>query len=679
LLLTGLQRGPFLEGVNGKIAPLIRDILVWKEYMDRHLDKNPPPAEQGQMKRIAWIYVIIFGLWVSLQSGVPFTFIRGVEPHENAWVETLVGWFVVVSSAWLLYLLMAKNQAMIKRSDEAIRLRDRAIESSVNGFLITSCHKPDNPIVYVNPAFESITGYSREDVLGLNPRFLHNEDIAQRGLEVIRAAVKAQREGKAVLRNYRKDGSLFWNELSVAPVRDETGKVTHFIGVQNDISDAKRYQEALEHQANHDILTGLPNRNLLQDRIVQAIVYAERWAHLVAVVFIDLDNFKLVNDSLGHTAGDKLLKAVAERLKSGFRAVDTVSRLGGDEFILILYDQSSEELISEETKRLDEAFSAPFHVDGHEIFVSYSAGFSLYPQDGKDAETLLMNADVAMYRAKEQKGNSFQFYAPEMHSRIRERLALESNMRYALERQEFFLMYQPQIDSRTKRVSGMEALIRWNHPEMGMISPAKFIPLTEDTGLIVPIGEWVIRTACEQLKAFQNAGLQNLTVAVNLSSRQFREDNLIPSIAGILQETGLAGECLELELTESILMNNSQEIIATLRELKKMGIRLAIDDFGTGYSSLSYLKRFPLDKLKIDQSFVKDISIGGGDAAIVKAIINMGHSLNLGVIAEGVETEEQLDFLTAHDCHDVQGYYYSKPLTAEEFKSFVERHNNPAP
>ena len=644
--------------------------------MDQQLDKNQPPLEQRQMKRIAWIYITIFGLWVPLQSGVPFTFISGIEADGNAWLDTLFGWFVVLSSAWLLYLLMAKNMTMIKRSNEAIHLRNRAIESSVNGFLITSCQKADNPIVYVNPAFESMTGYSQEEVIGLNPRFLHSEDISQPGLEVIRAAIKAQREGKAVLRNYRKDGSLFWNELSIAPVRDESDKVTHYIGVQNDISDAKRYQEALEHQANHDILTGLPNRNLLQDRIIQAIVHAERSAHLVAVVFIDLDNFKLVNDSLGHTAGDKLLKAVAERLESAFRVVDTVSRLGGDEFILILHDQSSEDLISQETERLGEVFSAPFYIDGHEIFVSYSAGFSLYPQDGKDAETLLMNADVAMYRAKEHKGNSFQFYAPEMHSKIRERLALESSMRYALERQEFFLMYQPQIDSRTAQVFGMEALIRWNHPEMGMISPEEFIPLAEEAGLIVAIGEWVIRTACEQMKTLQAAGLQNLTVAVNLSGRQFKESNLIPSIAGILQGTGLAGKYLELELTEGILMNSSQEVISTLQDLKKMGIKLSIDDFGTGYSSLSYLKRFPMDKLKIDQSFVRDISTGGDDSAIVKAIINMGHSLSLRVIAEGVETQEQLDFLTVHGCHEVQGYYYSRPLSAEDLKSFIERRNN---
>lgn len=644
--------------------------------MDQRSGKGSPPPEQRQIKRIAWIYAIIFGLWVLLQSGVLFTFIADVKVYGNAWIETLAGWFVVISSAWLLYLLMAKNLAMIRRSDEAIHLRDRAIESSINGFLITSCNEPDNPIVYVNPAFERITGYSRQEVLGRNPRFLHRDDNAQPELEIIQAAVHAQREGKAVLRNYRKDGSLFWNELSIAPVRDEKGRATHFIGVQNDISDAKHYQDALEHQANHDTLTGLPNRNLLQDRITQAIVYAERSAHHVIVAFIDLDNFKLVNDSLGHTAGDQLLKAVAERLQSGFRAVDTVARLGGDEFVLILYDQSNEELISQETERINEVFSAPFYIDGQEIFVSYSAGFSLYPQDGRDAEVLLMNADVAMYRAKEQRGNSFQFYAPEMHSKISDRLMLESNMRHALERQEFSLMYQPQFDLRTGKVFGMEALIRWHHPSMGMVSPAKFIPLAEDTGLIVPIGEWVIKTACEQLKAFQNTGLRDLTAAVNLSSRQFKEINLIPSIARILHDTGLAGEYLELELTESILMDHSQEITSTLCELKNMGLKLAIDDFGTGYSSLSYLKSFPMDKLKIDQSFVKDISTGGDNSAIVKAIINLGHSLNLRVIAEGVETKEQLDFLASHNCNEIQGYYYSKPLDAEEFRSFVELHNN---
>lgn len=644
--------------------------------MDQRLGKNNPPPEQKQTKQIVWIYTTVFGVWVLLQSGVPYKLFGVARIDDNAWIETLIGGFVVISSAWLLHLLIAKNMALVKRTDDAIRLRDRAIESSVNAILITSCSEPGSPIVYVNPAFERITGYSREDALGRNPRFLHNDDLDQPGLEIIRTALDTQREGKATLRNYRKDGSLFWNELSIAPVRDETGKVTNYIGVQNDISDAKKYQDALEHQATHDTLTGLPNRSLLQDRIIQAIVHAERSAHLVAIAFIDLDNFKLINDSLGHTAGDKLIKAVSERLQAAFRSVDTVARLGGDEFVIVLYDQSSEELISRQTGRIDEVFSAPFDIDGQELFVSYSAGFSLYPQDGKNAEVLLMNADVAMYRAKERSGNSFQFYAPEMHSKISDRLVLENNLRRALENREFSLMYQPQIDLKTKKVFGMEALIRWNHPTMGMISPAKFIPLAEDTGLIVSIGEWVTRTACEQLKAFHESGLQNLMVAVNLSSRQFNESDLIPSIARILQSTGLAPEYLELELTESILMNNSQGMISILDTLKNMGLKLAIDDFGTGYSSLSYLKSFPLNKLKIDQSFVRDIATGGDSSAIVRAIINLGHSLNLQVIAEGVETKEQLDFLTAHGCNEIQGYFYSMPLSAEDFKIFMRRHNN---
>lgn len=645
--------------------------------MDPELDDyNPHPGRGGvQTKKIVWIYAVIFGLWVLLQSGLPFTLLPGITTHDHAWAETLVGWFIVISSTWLLYLLIARNIALVKQTDDAIRLRDRAIEASVNAILITKSDEPDNPIVYVNPAFERITGYSRQEVIGRNPRFLHINDDNQTGMEVIRAAIKDQREGKAVLRNYRKNGVAFWNELSIAPVRNDKGEVTHYIGVQNDITETINYQEALEHQATHDPLTGLPNRTLLQDRIFQAIVHAERFSHHVAVVFIDLDNFKLINDSLGHTAGDTLLKAVAKRLLTTFRSVDTVARLGGDEFVLVLYDQSDEELISHETERINEALSEPFNIDGHEIFVSYSAGFSLYPQDGINAEKLLMNADVAMYRAKEQSGNSFQFYAPEMHARINDRLDLENSLRHALERQEFFLMYQPQVDIKTKKVFGMEALIRWNHPTLGMVSPVKFIPLAEDTGLIVPIGQWVIRTACEQLKMFHSDGLDGLTVSVNLSGRQFHEKDLIPSIAQVLADTVLAAEHLELELTESILMSNSQEIIAILDALKDMGLKLAIDDFGTGYSSLSYLKSFPMNKLKIDQSFVKDIATREDDSAVVRAIISLGHSLNLQVIAEGVETIEQLEFLTAHNCDEIQGYFYSKPLTASDFGNFSRQHN----
>ncbi|NOU00693.1 MAG: EAL domain-containing protein [Gallionella sp.] len=497
--------------------------------------------EHKQARRITWAYTLILGLWVLIQSGLPYTLIANIKLADNAWIELLVGWFLIAASAWLLYLMLIKYQSLV----------------------------------------------------------------------------------------------------------------------------------------NRDALTGLPNRQLLNDRIIQAIAYADRSNHLVAIVFIDLDNFKLINDSLGHTAGDQLLIIIAEKLQAAIRPVDTIARLGGDEFVLILYDLASEAYVSQEIDRINQVFAAPFLVSKREIFVSYSAGFSLYPQDGKNAETLLMNADVAMYRAKEQSGNSFQFYAPEMHAKINDRLLLESTMRHALEAEEFHLLYQPQIDLKSKQVFGMEALIRWIHPTLGTISPEKFISLAEDTGLIVPIGEWVIKAACQQLRDYQDAGLKNLSVAVNLSGRQFKEANLIPSIAKILKDTGIAAELLELELTESVLMDNSNQLISTLDQLKSMGLKLAIDDFGTGYSSLSYLKRFPMDKLKIDQSFIKDIGLGGDDSAIVKAIIYLGHSLNLRVIAEGIESSAQMEFLTENNCDEGQGFYYGTPLSPEDFRSLVEQHNNP--
>jgi diguanylate cyclase (GGDEF)-like protein len=422
---------------------------------------------------------------------------------------------------------------------------------------------------------------------------------------------------------------------------------------------------------NRDTLTGLPNRRLLHDRLTQGIAHADRSGHLVALAFIDLDNFKLINDSLGHTAGDRLLQVVAERLLSTIRPADTLARQGGDEFVLVLYDLPSEKLISQETERLNQIFSKPFYVDQHEIFVSYSAGFSIYPQDGKDIETLLMKADVAMYKAKEQSGNSFQFYAPEMHTRINNRLLLESGLRHALQAGEFYMLYQPQVDTKNHRVFGMEALIRWKHPELGVLLPDKFITLAEDTGLIVPIGLWAIRAVCAQLSAFEEEGLSPLSVSVNLSGRQFKEKNLAASIQKIVADTGIAASQLELELTESVLMDHTPEFIDTLNQLKSIGLKLAIDDFGTGYSSLSYLKRFPLDKLKIDQSFVRDIAAGGGHAAIVKAIIFLGHSLNLEVIAEGIETKVQADFLAENHCDQGQGFYYGTPLSAEAFKALL--------
>jgi diguanylate cyclase (GGDEF)-like protein/PAS domain S-box-containing protein len=558
-----------------------------------------------------------------------------------------------------------------KHQEEKLRLWGRAIESSVNAVLITDAEAPGNPLIYANPAFERITGYRPEEVLGRNCSFLQNEDTSQPGIEELRRAIHEQREEQVVLRNYRKDGRMFWNELRIAPVRDDSGKTTHFIGIQNDVTERKAHENQLKHQANYDSLTGLANRNLLQDRLRQALISARRNNHGLATLFIDLDNFKNINDSLGHDAGDLLLVQVAARLSGSVREGDTVARQGGDEFVLVLSELKTEDDVPGVAQKILKMMSAPFVISGRELYVTCSIGIATYPKDGEDRQTLLKNADAAMYRAKETGRNNVQYYATEMNIKAMERLVLEHDLRHALERDEFLLHYQPQVDLRTGEIAGMEALVRWQHPELGLIPPARFIPVAEDSGLIVALGEWVLRTACAQNKAWQLAGLSPLSVAVNLSARQFRQPDLVEKVAAILGETGLDPAHLELELTESLVMQDVEKTIVTLGRLKAMGVQLSVDDFGTGYSSLSYLKRFPIDTLKIDQSFVRDITTDPDDAAIAKSIISMAHDMQLKVIAEGVETEDQKNILQQRHCDEMQGYFFSRPVPAAEFEKLL--------
>ena len=440
--------------------------------------------------------------------------------------------------------------------------------------------------------------------------------------------------------------------------------------VAMDLTSHKQYEARLEYQANYDALTGLANRNRLHDRLKQAIVSAERYGHQVAVAFIDLDQFKFINDSLGHHVGDQVLIAVAARLKSCVREIDTIARHGGDEFVVVI-DHSDEAVISLLMPRILACVAEPIMVDDRELQVTCSIGFSFYPIDGLDAGTLLKNSDAAMYRAKEQGRNNVQFYTEELNQKIRARLRLESMLRRALERGEFYLHFQPQVELQSGCVVGVEALIRWNHETEGIISPAEFIPLAEELGLIVPIGEWALRAACEQMKAWQDSGLPKISVAVNLSARQFRQKDLVEMIALVLQETGLEPAHLDIELTESMVMHNVESAVITLGKLRDMGIKLSIDDFGTGYSSLNYLKRFPINVLKIDQSFVRDIACDADDAAIARSIIALAHSLKLKVIAEGVETEAQLNYLALHHCDVIQGYYFSRPLSATACEQFL--------
>jgi diguanylate cyclase (GGDEF)-like protein len=441
--------------------------------------------------------------------------------------------------------------------------------------------------------------------------------------------------------------------------------------IADDLAERVRYQDELERQATHDALTGLANRNLLNDRLRQALARAERAGSLVAVLFIDLDRFKYVNDSLGHAVGDELLKAVAATISGCVRDEDTVARLGGDEFVLVLADALSEDDTLTAMTRVLEAVSRQYRVAGHELHMSCSIGASLFPRDGRDAGTLLKNADTAMYRAKERGRNRGQFYLEEMNARLGERLSLENRLRHALERSELLLHYQPQVDLRSGAIVGAEALIRWREPELGLVSPDRFIPIAEETGLIVPIGEWVLETACAQAAAWRAAGLPRIRLAVNLSARQFRHKGLAEAIRRALQSNRLDPGDLELEITESMIVQEPAETIRLLESLKAIGLRIAVDDFGTGYSSLAYLKRFPIDVLKIDQSFVRGIAANRSDAAIARTVINLARSLYLHTVAEGVETAEQAGLLHDWTCDEAQGYLFSRPLPAEEFAALL--------
>ncbi|HZZ91531.1 MAG TPA: EAL domain-containing protein [Usitatibacter sp.] len=623
----------------------------------------------------------------------PLAVLAGLSEHEQLQaVEGRAGtyiWRAVAASAVIVLVLaglgrlawqLARTKAQAHRAlqdeisvrrqaESALKLRNRAIESSVNAILITDVSRPGRPIEYVNPAFERITGYPAAEVIGRDAAFMLGADVDQPGLQEIRLALREQREGHAVLRAYRRDGTPFWNEFFIAPVRDEEGRVTHFVEVMNDVTEARNYEEQLAHQAKFDPLTGLANRNLLQDRLQQAIAAARREGGAVAAVFLDVDHFKVVNDSLGHGMGDELLRRIGTRLEASVRESDTVARHGGDEFVLVLPMRESDPAALESgiTRLMHKVLAAiaqPLALGERELRPTCSIGVSLYPQDGDTSERLLRNADAAMYRAKELGRNRLQFFTTDVHERIHHRMELESSLRRALERGELELRYQPQVTLRGGGIVGIEALLRWRHPQRGIVGPAEFIGFAEETGLIVPMGEWVLNEACRQNKAWQDAGLPAVPIAVNMSALQCEQPDVVDVIRRALDASGLAPEYLELEITESISMANPAQSVPLMHRLKETGVTLSIDDFGTGFSNLSYLRRFPVDRLKIDLSFVREITTDPGSLAISEAIITMSHSLRLQVVAEGVETEDQLALLEARDCDSIQGYYFSPPLDA---------------
>jgi diguanylate cyclase (GGDEF)-like protein/PAS domain S-box-containing protein len=532
-------------------------------------------------------------------------------------------------------------------------------------------------ISYLNVVAEQMTGWPRQEAAGrpMAEVFRILDATNRKTPPDPMQMVMAQNQTGKLPTNcilIRPDGFEIAIEDSVAPIHDREGQATGAVIVFHDVSTVRAMAVQMTHAAQHDFLTGLPNRMLLNDRVNQAIALASRHAKKVAVLFLDLDGFKHVNDSLGHPIGDTLLQSIAKRLVACVRHSDTVSRQGGDEFVVLLSEVEHSEDAAIMAKKILKAVAEVHAVGQHDLHATTSIGLSVYPDDGLDAETLIKNADTAMYQAKENGRQGFQFFKAAMNVRAVERQSIEESLRRALERHEFALHYQPKINLKTREITGAEALIRWTHPTRGPVSPATFIPVAEDSGLVLPIGTWVLREACRQARAWADAGLPLASMAVNISAMEFRDDHFLEGVFAILSETGWDPTSLELELTESVLMKRAHSTESILKTLRDRGVHLAVDDFGTGYSSLSYLRKFPIDALKIDQSFVRQIATAPHETTIVTAVISMGRSLNLRVVAEGVETQEELAFLQAHECDEAQGYYFSRPVAAPEFAELLQ-------
>jgi diguanylate cyclase (GGDEF)-like protein/PAS domain S-box-containing protein len=534
----------------------------------------------------------------------------------------------------------------------------------------------DSAFLAVNMALAADSGRTNaRDMIGLSDFDIYPRDRAQEFYNVEQEVVRSGRAIAGIVECVdTADGLQRWFSTNKSPLRNERGEIIGIVGIGRDVTERKLAEDRIRFMADHDALTGFPNRALLMDRLNQAMLFAQQYDRWVTVVFIDLDNFKLINDNLGHNAGDELLKTVASRMVDCVKATDTVVRLGGDEFVVLLLDQpKSADTISATVQKLTAAIARPVHLEGHDLRVTSSIGVANYPNDGTDGEALLANADAAMYRAKDMGRNNFQFYTPALNTRVHERFRLQEELRSAIARQEFFLLFQPQVDLRTGRVFAVEALIRWNHPSLGVVPPDRFIPIAEESGLVSEIGDWALRTACKQNKAWQNIGLAPINVSVNVSARQFREKDWVSRVVGALRDSDLEAKYLELELTESLIMRDVDQAIATMKELQRLGVQLSIDDFGTGYSSLSALKTFPVARLKIDKSFVRDLPHDEHDKAVAAAVISLGQKLNLRVIAEGVETEDQLAFLRDNHCDEMQGYLFSKPVSAAEIEGLLKR------
>ncbi|MDD5241014.1 MAG: EAL domain-containing protein [Sulfuricella sp.] len=570
---------------------------------------------------------------------------------------------------------LRRTQEELHKKEESLLLAGEVFESSTEGIIITDAQ---GNVLQVNRAFSNITGYSEADAVGKTPRLLrsdrHNPDFYR----AMWASLIEYGYWQGEVWNRRKNSDVYPQWLSIIATRDEQGETIHYLGIFADLTEKKLAEAHTHHLTHYDALTELPNRQMLEEHLKQSLASAHNDNRLVALLYLDLDRFKAINDTLGHPFGDKLLQAVAERLAGHIRDSDMIARFSGDEFTIVLSDVGGQHNAVLIAQKVMAALAEPFQLESQEVFATASIGIALYPIDANSRDDLIKNADTAMGHAKAQGGNNYRFFNTDMNVTVTQRLSMETHLRRALEREEFILHYQPQISLHDNRIIGMEALLRWQHPERGLVSPGEIIPLLEETGMIGPVGEWVLRTACAQSRRWIAEGLPPLRVAVNLSARQFHQSDLAAMVTQALQDSGLAPDQLELEITESIMIQDVSATIGTLHQLHALGIQISIDDFGTGYSSLSYLKRMPISKIKIDQSFVRDLCVSHNGNAIANVVINLGHSMKMLVIAEGVETREQLDYLRAHGCDEIQGYYFSRPLPAEEFAQLVREGLDPA-
>jgi len=685
-------------------------LLIESDATDAARILNELSSATDERFEVEWVPQLSVGIERLRNGGVGVVVVDLTLPDSHG-IETFNKLFKAAPSVPILILSGADTEAMarqavqrgaqdylVKNQVDGYRLRravrtmmDRRVtnamllENEVANMTLDSIGEAvlrtdrQGNVVYLNRIAENMTGWRREEALGrpvgnvLRIMDLVSGAVVRNAVEIVMQQDKTARVTANCVSCIlvRRDGGEIGIENTVTPIHDQDGGVTGAVVAFRDVSVTRARSLEMSRLAQHDSLTDLPNRMLFNDRLTQAISLAVRQGKQLAVMFVDLDHFKKINDSLGHGVGDKLLQSVAGRLVTCVRRTDTVSRLGGDEFVVLLSQVEHGEDAAFSARKILRALAEPHIIDGKSLDVNVSIGVSTYPNDGPDAESLMNKADTAMYEAKQIGRNNFQFFRRDMHERLADRQLLEADLRYALGRNEFLLHYQPKYNLRTKQITGMEALIRWAHPQRGIVSPGQFVPIAEECGLILPIGRWVLLEACRQARVWIDAGLGVVPVAVNVSASEFADKDFISGVRAVLIATGVDPANLELELTESVLMQDAESTVRTLGALKAMGVRLAIDDFGTGYSSFTYLRRFPVDALKLHQSFVQEITADPGDATIVSAMINIGKSLKQRVIAEGVETSAQLKFLQHHGCNEGQGYYFSRPVVAEQAEKLI--------